>query len=84
MPQANQKELNKAFINTIYSWIRYFKSTKVYSKILEDLLTYGTNLTLEDKNKLLAAIKRRFNNCPEIMHPGKEAIIQIITLIEKA
>ena len=84
MPTASQEELNKAFKNTVYSWIRYFKRFDVYSRILEDLLSHGAKISQEDKNELLAALDRRFGKCPVVMHPGKEVVEQVIELVKKA
>ena len=84
MPTADKEELGKAFYNTVFAWIRHFKRLDVYGRILEDLLARGAKISAEDKNELLAAIDRRFNKCPQVMHPGKEAIEQVIELVQKA
>ena len=84
MPEANPEELSKAFVNTVYSWIRYFERPDVYGRILEDLLAHGAGISQEDKDELLAAIDRRFGKCPAVMHPGKEVVEKIVAIIEKA
>ena len=84
MPTADKEELGKAFYNTVFAWIRHFKRLDVYGRILEDLLARGAKISAEDKNELLAAIDRRFNKCPQVMHPGKEAVEQVIELVQKA
>lgn len=84
MPNASQDELNKAFVNTVYSWIRYFKRLDVYGRIIEELLVRGAKISAEEKNELLEALDRRFGKCPKVMHPGKEVVYQVIELVKKA
>ena len=84
MPTADKKELGKAFYNTVFAWIRHFSQSKLYCLILSDLLSCGATLSQEEKAGLLAAIDRRFNKCPQVMHPGKEAVEQVIKLVKKA
>ena len=84
MPSADKEELGKAFINTVYAWIRHFSKSKLYCVILSDLLSCGAILSQEEKTELLEAIDRRFNKCPAVMHPGKEAVEQVIEIIQKA
>ena len=84
MPTADKKELGKAFYNTVFAWIRHFSQSKLYCLILSDLLSSGTALSQEEKTELLEAIDRRFNKCPVVMHPGKEAVDQVIALVKKA
>ena len=84
MPSADKEELGKALINTVYAWIRHFSKSKLYCVILSDLLSCGAILSQEEKTELLEAIDRRFNKCPAVMHPGKEAVEQVIEIIQKA
>lgn len=84
MPLASSQELSKAFYNTVFTWIDHFKSTNLYSKILEDLLAYGATLSYNDKTAIFEAFERRFNNCPQIMHPGVEELSRIVELVKKA
>ena len=84
MPNADKEELGKAFINTVYAWIRHFSQSKLYCVILSDLLSCGATLSQEEKAQLLDAIDRRFNKCPAIMHPGKKSIEEITKLVKKA
>ena len=84
MPTADKKELGKAFYNTVFAWIRHFSQSKLYCLILSDLLSSGATLSQEEKTELLEAIDRRFNKCPKVMHPGKEAVEQVIKLVKKA
>ena len=84
MPNADKEELGKAFINTVYAWIRHFSQSKLYCVILSDLLSCGATLSQEEKAELLDAIDRRFNKCSAIMHPGKKSIEEITKLVKKA
>ena len=84
MPAADKEELGKAFINTVYAWIRHFSQSKPYCMILKDLLSCGATLSQEEKTELLEAIDRRFSRSPQVMHPGKEAVEQVIELIKRA
>ena len=84
MQSADKEELKKAFINTVYAWIRHFSQSKLYCVILSDLLSCGATLLQEEKTELLEAIDRRFNKCPAVMHPGKEAVELVIEIIQKA
>ena len=84
MPSADKEELRKAFINTVYAWIRHFSQNKLYCAILNDLLSCGATVSQEEKTELLEAIDCRFNKCPAVMHPGKEAVEQMNELIKKA
>ena len=84
MPNADKEELCKAFINTVYAWIRHFSQSKLYCVILSDLLSCGATLSQEEKAQLLDAIDRRFNKCSAIMHPGKKSIEEITKLVKKA
>ena len=84
MPSADNEELRKAFINTVYAWIRHFSQNKLYCAILNDLLSCGATVSQEEKTELLEAIDCRFNKCPAVMHPGKEAVEQMNELIKKA
>lgn len=85
MPSADKEELNKAFVNTVSSWIRYFNHFDVYGKILNDLLERGAKISDAEKTELLESIDRRFNHrCPAVMYPGKETVEQVIELIKKA
>ena len=84
MPNADKEELGKAFINTVYAWIRYFSQSKLYCVILSDLLSCGATLSQEEKAELLEAIDRRFKKCPAVMHPGKKSIEEITKLVKKA
>ena len=84
MPGADKEELEKAFINTVYAWIRHFSQSKLYCVILSDLLSCGATLSQEEKAELLDAIDRRFNKCSAIMHPGKKSIEEITKLVKKA
>ena len=85
MPTADKEELGKAFVNTVQSWFRYFKRINVYGEILNDLLERGAKISDAEKTELLESIDRRFNqHCPAVMHPGKEAVEQMIELIKKA
>jgi hypothetical protein len=84
MPTADKKELGKAFYNTVFAWIRHFSQSKLYCLILSDLLSCGATLSQEEKTELLEAIDRRFNKCPQVMHPGKEKLAKILAFIKKA
>ena len=84
MPTADKKELGKAFYNTVFAWIRHFSQSKLYCVILSDLLSSGATLSQEEKAELFAAIDRRFNKCPQVMHPGKEKLAKILAFIKKA
>ena len=84
MPIADKEELGKAFYNTVFAWIRHFSQSKLYCLILSDLLSCGATLSQEEKTELFEAIDRRFNKCPVVMHPGKEAVDQVIELVKKA
>lgn len=84
MPTADKKELSKAFYNTVFAWIRHFSQSKLYCVILSDLLSSGATLSQEEKTELLEAIDRRFNKCPQVMHPGKEKLAKILAFIKKA
>lgn len=84
MPTADKKELGKAFYNTVFAWIRHFSQSKLYCLILSDLLSCGAALSQEEKTELLEAIDRRFNKCPQVMHPGKEKLAKILAFIKKA
>lgn len=85
MPTADKEELRKAFINTVWEGIRYFKNLEVYEKILEDLLAYGAKISEEDKNKLNDALERRFfERTPRMLHPNEEILIKFQEIIEFA
>lgn len=84
LPEASQEELNKAFINTVKSWIRYYQRGEIYFEILQDLLACGAKISEAEKKELLATLARRFGNCPQAMHCGKEKLAKILAFIKKA
>lgn len=84
IPTASREELGKAFENIVYSWIRYFKRFDVYSKIMENLLAHGAQITDEVKSELIAVMERRFGKCPAVLHPGAEVCEQVLELVKKA
>ena len=84
IPSADQKELSKAFFNTVCAWVTNFKKTNVYTPILEKLLDRGALLSQKNKAEIFEIFRRRFSHCPKPLHPGQEALDQITALISKA
>ena len=83
LPEAGQEELNKGFINTVYAWMVHFKEVDTYKRVLKDLLEAWAKISEKDKAELLSLFDRRFGNCPRPLHPGKEALEEIISLIRE-
>ena len=84
IPSADQKELSKAFFNTVCAWVTNFKKTNIYTPILEKLLDRGALLSQKNKAEIFEIFRRRFSHCPKPLHPGQEALDQITALIPKA
>ena len=85
MQKASQEELNLSIAPTVHSWIRHFKNPEVFNDILEDLLAQGAKLSDSEKQELLGYVDHRFNDhCPKLLHPGKEAVEKLVSLIKRA
>jgi hypothetical protein len=80
MPIANQEELNKSILPTVYAWRRYFNNTSIYIDILKGLKSYGAKLSAEDRAEALAFFEN-IQKWPSVMQPTQadmEAILDFI------
>ncbi len=85
LPDASQEELSKSIVPVVRSFFRHFKDHRIYNSLLEDLITRGAKISEEDRKELLECVERRFNYyCPAVLHPGKEAVEKLVSLIKKA
>ena len=83
LPEASQEELNKSIVPAVRSWICHFKEHRLYSQLLEELIAHGAKLSEEDRKELLETVECRFGGrCPIVLHPGKEAVEKLVSLIK--
>lgn len=83
LPGASQEELNKSIVPAVRSYFRNFKEHRIYSSLLEDLIARGAKISEEDRKELLESVECRFGSgCPAVLHPGKEAVEKLVSLIK--
>ena len=70
----------------IYGWkFEYTPSDK--TRNVEEYFSFEpiAKISEEDRKELLECVERRFNYCcPAVLHPGKEAVEKLVSLIKKA
>ena len=84
MPTASQQELDKSIPLAVRSWVRYFRKTDLYCKLLRELFAHGAKISPATKTELLEMIEHRFGKCPRALHPGQDALNRMIDLINNA
>ena len=80
---ASSDELNKSIAPVIHSWCRNFRATDLYAAILEKLIRRGARISGQEKSELLSDISTRFGHCPAVLHPGKDQVEKITSILQK-